>query len=120
LAVGSKIEGQRSKVKNQSSKDQIENEDESMLWNIISWIVFGFIAGLIARVIMPGKDPGGFIITTLLGIGGAFVGGFVARFLGIGSASRAIGDRGFLRQLVIAVIGSIIILAIHRFWSSSK
>jgi uncharacterized membrane protein YeaQ/YmgE (transglycosylase-associated protein family) len=88
------------------------------MWNIISWIVFGFVAGLLARMIMPGKDPGGFIITTLLGIGGAFVGGFVARFLGIGGASRAVGDNGFLIQLGIAVLGAVILLAIHRFLSS--
>lgn len=85
--------------------------------NIISWIVFGFVAGLIARMIMPGKDPGGFIITTLLGIGGAFVGGFVARYLNLGGASQGFGDGGFLMQLGVAVLGAIIILAIHRFFS---
>lgn len=89
-----------------------------MLGNIISWIVFGFIAGLLARMIMPGKDPGGFIITTLLGIAGAFVGGFVARYLNLGGASQGFGDGGFLMQLGIAVLGAIIILAIHRFLSN--
>ena len=57
---------------------------------IIGWIVFGLIAGLIAKAIMPGKDPGGFIITTLLGIVGAVIGGFVGRMLfGYGKIGRA-------------------------------
>ncbi len=85
-----------------------------MVWNIISWIVFGFFAGLIARALLPGRDPGGFVITTILGILGAFVGGFVARFLGIGGSSVGFGDRGFWFQLFIAVLGALIILAIHR------
>ena len=48
----------------------------------LGWIVFGAIVGVIAKVMMPGKDPGGFIVTVLLGIGGALMGGFVGRALG--------------------------------------
>jgi len=82
--------------------------------HIISWLIFGFVAGVIAKFLLPGRDPGGCIITALLGIGGAFVGGYIARYFGIAGGSRSIGDRGFFVQLGIAVLGSIIILAVYR------
>ena len=76
---------------------------------ILSWIVFGLIAGALAKWIMPGKDPGGVIITILLGIVGALIGGFIGTFLGLGDVS------GFnLRSFFIAVIGSILLLWVYR------
>ncbi|MBL8660262.1 MAG: GlsB/YeaQ/YmgE family stress response membrane protein [Rhodospirillales bacterium] len=76
---------------------------------IISWIVFGLIAGLIAKLLMPGKDPGGFFITILLGIAGALVGGFIARAMGLGDID------GFnLGSFFIAVAGSILLLIGYR------
>jgi uncharacterized membrane protein YeaQ/YmgE (transglycosylase-associated protein family) len=76
---------------------------------IISWIVFGLIAGLIAKFLMPGRDPGGFIITILLGIVGAVIGGFIANALGIG------GVTGFdLHSFFIAVVGSLVLLIGYR------
>lgn len=76
---------------------------------ILSWIVFGLIAGALAKLIMPGDDPGGFIITTLLGIVGAVVGGFVSTFFGFGDVS------GFdIRSLFIAIAGALIVLFIYR------
>ncbi len=82
--------------------------------NIISWIIFGLIAGVIAKLIMPGNDPGGFIITVLLGIAGAIVGGFVGgSILGVGG-DTGIGSSGFFTQLIFAVIGAIILLAVYR------
>lgn len=54
---------------------------------IVSWIIMGLIVGILAKWIMPGKDPGGFIVTICIGIAGAFVGGFIGSFLGIGSVS---------------------------------
>jgi len=76
---------------------------------IISWIVFGLIAGLIAKFLMPGDDPGGFFITILLGIAGAIVGGFIATSLGYGAVD------GFnFGSLVVAVIGSLILLFGYR------
>ena len=54
---------------------------------VLSWIVMGFIVGLLAKFIMPGKDPGGLIITILLGIAGAFVGGYVGSHLGLGTVT---------------------------------
>ena len=76
---------------------------------IISWIIFGLLAGFIAKFIMPGKDPGGVFITIALGIAGALIGGFIATSLGYG------GVDGFnFGSFVIAVIGSIILLFGYR------
>ena len=83
---------------------------------IIGWIVFGLIAGLIAKAIMPGKDPGGVIITILLGIVGAVLGGFIGRALfGYGNSNTGdVTQPGFLMSLLLAVIGAIVLLAIYR------
>jgi uncharacterized membrane protein YeaQ/YmgE (transglycosylase-associated protein family) len=82
---------------------------------ILAWIVFGLIAGVIAKLVMPGKDPGGFIITILLGIAGALVGGFIGSALGFG------GIDGFnLGSFVIAVLGAILLLAIYRMASNKR
>ena len=76
---------------------------------ILSWIIFGLIAGLIAKFLMPGRDPGGFIITILLGIAGAVVGGFIGTSLGFG------GVDGFnFGCFVIAVVGAILLLILYR------
>jgi uncharacterized membrane protein YeaQ/YmgE (transglycosylase-associated protein family) len=76
---------------------------------IISWIVFGLIAGILAKLIMPGKDPGGMIVTILIGIAGAMVGGFISTFLGYGDIS------GFdLRSMGLAIGGALILLFGYR------
>ncbi|MFP3940168.1 MAG: GlsB/YeaQ/YmgE family stress response membrane protein [Thermoanaerobaculia bacterium] len=76
---------------------------------ILSWIVMGLIAGAVAKAIMPGQDPGGCILTMVIGIVGALLGGFLATLMGFGGIS------GFdLRSLVIAVLGAIVLLAIFR------
>lgn len=80
--------------------------------SIIGWIVFGLIVGIIAKLLMPGRDPGGFIVTTLLGIAGALVGGFLGQFLGLYGEGDPVG-------FVMAVIGSIILLWIYRMASKS-
>jgi len=78
---------------------------------IFSWIIFGLIAGLLAKAIMPGKDPGGWIVTMLLGIAGAVVGGFVATLLGFGNVS------GFnLYSFLIAILGALILLWLYRMF----
>lgn len=91
------------------------------MFGILAWIIFGLIAGLIAKALMPGKDPGGCIITTLLGIVGAVIGGFIGRSLfGYGRATDTMGDvtkPGFLMSLVLSVIGAIIVLAVYRLIS---
>ena len=88
------------------------------MFAIIGWIIFGLIAGVIAKAIMPGKDPGGCIITILLGIAGSVIGGFIGRALvgygrGRGDASD-LTQPGFLMSLALAVIGAIILLVIYR------
>ncbi|MDF1752127.1 MAG: GlsB/YeaQ/YmgE family stress response membrane protein [Verrucomicrobiales bacterium] len=76
---------------------------------ILSWIVLGLLAGAIAKLIMPGKDPGGFIITILLGILGAVVGGFIGTALGFGAVSSF-----SLGSLAIAVAGALLLLILYR------
>ena len=74
-----------------------------------SWILMGIIVGVLAKWIMPGRDPGGILLTILLGVAGAFVGGFIGTTLGLGTVS------GFdLRSLVLAVGGALLILWGHR------
>jgi len=76
---------------------------------IVTWIVLGLVAGVLAKIIMPGRDPGGIIITTVLGIAGAVIGGFFGTQLGFGRVS------GFdLRSLALAVGGAILLLFLHR------
>jgi uncharacterized membrane protein YeaQ/YmgE (transglycosylase-associated protein family) len=76
---------------------------------ILSWIVMGLVVGLLAKFIMPGKDPGGVIITVLLGVAGAFVGGFLSSRLGLGTVT------GFnIRSLLIALCGAVILLILYR------
>ena len=76
---------------------------------ILTWIIVGLIAGALAKLIMPGDDPGGIIVTIILGIVGAFIGGFVFNLFG-GS-----GVTGFnIWSLLVATVGAIILLAIYR------
>lgn len=75
----------------------------------ISWIIFGLIAGAVAKLIMPGKDPGGCIITMLLGVVGASLGGWIGTLLGFG------GVDGFnIGSFAVAVLGAIVLLLIYR------
>jgi uncharacterized membrane protein YeaQ/YmgE (transglycosylase-associated protein family) len=83
---------------------------------LIAWIVLGGIAGLIAKAIMPGKDPGGCIITVIIGVVGALLGGFLSTALGFGGLT---GDIDW-RSLLIAVIGSIVLLAIWRLMRGGR
>lgn len=76
---------------------------------LLSWILFGLIAGVIAKFIMPGDDPGGIIVTILIGIAGAFIGGFIGTLLDFGGVS----DFDF-RSLLIAIGGALILLWIYR------
>jgi len=76
---------------------------------IISWIFLGLIAGALAKWVMPGKDPGGFIVTTLIGIGGAFVGGFLGSLVGKGGV-----DDFSIGSIITAMVGAIVLLFIYR------
>ncbi|CAM05175.1 putative membrane protein YeaQ/YmgE (transglycosylase-associated protein family) [Saccharopolyspora erythraea NRRL 2338] len=77
---------------------------------IIGWIVLGLIVGAIAKAIMPGKDPGGILVTMLLGVVGAFLGGLIGNFIfGVGI------DRFWsLSTWLLAILGSVIVLGIYR------
>ena len=77
---------------------------------IIGWIVLGLLAGAIAKLIMPGDDPGGFIVTTLLGIAGALVGGLIASAVGIGDLDEFFDIGTWL----IAIAGSLLLLFLYR------
>ena len=76
---------------------------------ILSWIVLGLVVGIVAKWIMPGPDGGGLVMTTLLGVAGAFVGGWIGTSLGFGS----VGGFDF-RSLAIAVVGALLLLFLNR------
>ncbi|MBF7053271.1 GlsB/YeaQ/YmgE family stress response membrane protein [Halomonas sp. KAO] len=79
---------------------------------VLAWILFGLIAGVLAKWIMPGKDPGGIIVTILIGIGGAFVGGWLGSMVGMGS----MGDFS-LGSFVTAILGALVLLGAYRMIS---
>lgn len=76
---------------------------------ILSWIIMGLIAGALAKFILPGDDPGGLVVTILIGIAGGFVGGFIGSLLGLGAIT------GFnVWSLFLAVGGAVILLVVYR------
>lgn len=78
-----------------------------MDYGILGWIIVGLIAGVLAKWIMPGRDPGGIIVTILIGILGGLLGGFLASLLGLGTG-------GSLWNIVLATVGAILLLWIYR------
>jgi uncharacterized membrane protein YeaQ/YmgE (transglycosylase-associated protein family) len=74
---------------------------------ILSWIVFGLVVGVIAKLLTPGKDPGGFIVTMLLGIAGALLGGFIGRAMGFYGPEQQAG-------WLMSIAGAIVLLVLHR------
>ena len=82
---------------------------------IITWIVIGLIAGVLGKLLMPGDDPGGIIVTILIGMAGALVGGFVVSLLG------GAGMTGFnLSSILVATLGAIILLAVYRMFAGRR
>ncbi|MGW4113864.1 GlsB/YeaQ/YmgE family stress response membrane protein [Actinosynnema sp. NPDC004786] len=81
---------------------------------ILGWIVLGLIAGAIAKAVMPGKDPGGIVITMLLGIVGAIIGGFIGRAV-FGSDIGSFFD---LSTWLLAILGSVVVLAVYHLVTS--
>jgi len=76
---------------------------------ILSWIIMGLIVGILAKLVMPGKDPGGIIVTILIGIAGAFVGGVIGSYLGLGTVT------GFnLVSILLALGGAVLLLILYR------
>jgi uncharacterized membrane protein YeaQ/YmgE (transglycosylase-associated protein family) len=74
---------------------------------ILAWILFGLVVGIIAKLLMPGRDPGGFIITILLGIAGAVLGGFVGRAMGFYGPDDAAG-------WIMSILGAMLLLFLYR------
>ena len=81
----------------------------SLVWTLI----IGLVVGAIAKLLMPGRDPGGFIVTMLLGIAGAFVGTFIGRAVGLYAADQSAG-------FIASIIGAIVLLAIYRMFTRRK
>jgi uncharacterized membrane protein YeaQ/YmgE (transglycosylase-associated protein family) len=80
---------------------------------ILTWIIVGLVAGAIAKALHPGKDPGGFVVTILIGIAGAVIGGWISSMLGYGTVD------GFnFGSLFIAILGAVLLLFIYRKFSS--
>jgi uncharacterized membrane protein YeaQ/YmgE (transglycosylase-associated protein family) len=80
---------------------------------ILTWILFGLVVGIIAKLLMPGRDPGGFIVTILLGIAGAMVGGFLGRALGLYQEGEAAG-------WIMSILGAIVLLALYRMMTRRR
>jgi uncharacterized membrane protein YeaQ/YmgE (transglycosylase-associated protein family) len=75
--------------------------------DVLIWIVFGLVVGVVAKFVMPGRDPGGMIVTIVLGIVGALLGGWIGRALGVYQPGQPAG-------FIMAVIGAIVVLAVYR------
>ena len=74
---------------------------------ILSWIVFGLVVGIIAKLLTPGRDPGGFIVTTLLGIAGALIGGFIGQALNWYEPNQPAG-------WLMSIAGAVVLLVLYR------
>jgi uncharacterized membrane protein YeaQ/YmgE (transglycosylase-associated protein family) len=74
---------------------------------VIGWIVFGLIVGALAKLVMPGRDPGGIIVTMLIGIAGALLGGFVGRAMGFYGPNQAAG-------FLMSFLGAVVLLVLYR------
>jgi uncharacterized membrane protein YeaQ/YmgE (transglycosylase-associated protein family) len=75
--------------------------------SVLAWIVFGLVVGVLAKLLMPGRDPGGIIVTMLIGIAGALLGGFMGRALGLYRQGEAAG-------FFMSILGAIVLLALYR------
>jgi uncharacterized membrane protein YeaQ/YmgE (transglycosylase-associated protein family) len=80
---------------------------------ILSWILFGLVVGVIAKLLMPGRDPGGFIITILLGIAGALIAGFIGQAMGFYEQNQSAG-------WLMSILGAIILLALYRMMAGGR
>jgi uncharacterized membrane protein YeaQ/YmgE (transglycosylase-associated protein family) len=74
---------------------------------ILAWILFGLVVGIIAKFLMPGRDPGGFIVTILIGIAGALLGGFIGRAMGFYGPNESAG-------WIISILGAMVLLFLYR------
>ena len=79
----------------------------------LGWLIIGLLAGAAARLVMPGRDPGGCIVTILLGIAGALLAGFVGRLLGLYAPDEKAG-------FIAAFLGSVVVLALYRWFAARR
>lgn len=84
--------------------------------NFLAWVLFGLVAGAIAKWIMPGKDPGGWIVTILLGVSGSFIGGYLAQILELDAGTNEFS----VINMAVAVLGAIALLGAYRMYSKGK
>ena len=82
-----------------------------MITALLFWIIVGLIAGALAKFVLPGDDPGGIIVTIIIGIAGAVLGGWLLSLVGIGGGA---GSGGWIFSIIAGVIGAVILLAIYR------
>jgi uncharacterized membrane protein YeaQ/YmgE (transglycosylase-associated protein family) len=87
---------------------RVTDEKGGNRMGFIAWIILGAIAGALGKLIMPGRDPGGIIVTILIGMAGAIVGGFIVQGL------LGLGGGGFIWSILVATLGAIVLLAIYR------
>jgi uncharacterized membrane protein YeaQ/YmgE (transglycosylase-associated protein family) len=80
---------------------------------ILSWILFGLVVGIIAKLLMPGRDPGGFIVTILLGVAGALLGGFVGQAMGLYGPGESAG-------WIMSILGAIVLLVLYRMMARRR
>ena len=80
---------------------------------IIGWVFFGLVVGIVGKLLTPGRDPGGFILTIVLGIAGALIGGFLGQSLGFYREGEPVG-------FIMAVVGSVILLLLYRMFTKNK
>jgi uncharacterized membrane protein YeaQ/YmgE (transglycosylase-associated protein family) len=84
-----------------------------MHYGFLGWLIVGLIAGVLAKLIMPGRDPGGIIVTILIGIAGGLVGGFIGSHLGIGGNSNIV-------NILVATAGAVLLLILYRVFRSRR
>ncbi|MEO7270437.1 MAG: GlsB/YeaQ/YmgE family stress response membrane protein [Vicinamibacterales bacterium] len=80
---------------------------------ILAWILFGLVVGFLAKLLTPGRDPGGFIITMLLGIAGAMIGGFIGRAMGFYGPNESAG-------WLMSILGAVVLLVLYRMVAGRK
>ena len=83
------------------------------MFGILGWIIFGLIVGAVAKLLTPGRDPGGFIITMLLGMAGAAIGGWLGRSMGLYRDDEPAG-------FIMALVGSIVLLLLYRMLTGRR
>ena len=84
-----------------------------VLVTVLGWVLFGLVVGIVAKFLTPGRDPGGFILTTLIGVAGAVLGGYIGRALGFYGPNQAAG-------FLMSVLGAIVLLLIYRVVSRPR